>query len=149
LIFSQPKPPEISFVAQAADDNYYAKANQQETAMSDQPYPLWSAEPVPHLLASRDRATGEWIFPALPADSPLADGHETVAVTGTGVLYSFTVIHPAPKSGLAPYALGYVDFVGPVRIFGRLLGTARPVIGERYAQRHDAELGYVFEAVTA
>ncbi|MNT78452.1 hypothetical protein D3C72_2176930 [compost metagenome] len=64
------------------------------------------------------------------------------------MLYSFTVIHPAPKSGLAPYALGYVDFVGPVRIFGRLQGAARPVIGERYAQRHDAELGYVFEAVT-
>ncbi|MCO4888360.1 OB-fold domain-containing protein [Cupriavidus sp. WGtm5] len=117
--------------------------------MSDQPYPLWSAEPVPHLLASRERATGAWIFPALPADSPLAEGHEAVAIAGTGTLYSYTVIHPAPKTGQPPYALGYVDFVGPVRIFGRLLGAARPVIGARYAPRHDAELGYVFEAVPA
>lgn len=117
--------------------------------MSDQPYPLWSAAPAPHLLASRERATGAWIFPALPADSPLAPGHETAAITGTGTLYSYTVIHPAPKTGQPPYALGYVDFDGPVRIFGRLLGAAGPRIGARYAPRHDAELGYVFEAVTA
>ena len=112
--------------------------------MSD---PLWSTEPIPHLLASRERATGEWIFPALPDHSPLAAGHETVPITGTGTVYSFTVIHPAPKTGLAPYAVGYVDFTGPVRLFGRLVGSARPAIGDRFVPRRDAELGYVFEAV--
>ncbi|WP_439686262.1 DUF35 domain-containing protein [Cupriavidus oxalaticus] len=117
--------------------------------MSDQAYPLWSADPLPHLIASRHRASGEWIFPAVPADSPLAADHDPVAIRGSGVIYSFTVIHPAPKSGQPPYALGYVDFVGPVRIFGRLQGKARPVIGDRYEARPDAEFGYVFEAVTA
>ncbi len=112
--------------------------------MSD---PLWSTEPTPHLLASRERATGEWIFPALPDHSPLAAGHDTVAIAGTGVVYSFTVIHPAPKTGLAPYAVGYVDFTGPVRLFGRLTGNERPAIGDRYVPRRDDELGYVFEAV--
>ncbi|SPS00499.1 Zn-ribbon domain-containing OB-fold protein [Cupriavidus taiwanensis] len=117
--------------------------------MSDQACPLWSADPFPHLIASRHRATGAWIFPAVPADSPLAAEHDPVAIRGSGVVYSFTVIHPAPKTGQPPYALGYVDFVGPVRIFGRLQGKARPAIGDRYEARPDAEFGYVFEAVTA
>jgi uncharacterized OB-fold protein len=110
---------------------------------------LWRTDPEPALLASRNLDTGELVFPALSADSPLAPRHETVPLAGVGEVYSFTVIHPSPKSGEAPYALGYVDLPGPVRLFGRLQGTARPVIGERYTQRHDAELGYVFEAVTA
>ncbi|SOZ18060.1 conserved hypothetical protein [Cupriavidus taiwanensis] len=117
--------------------------------MSDQACPLWSADPLPHLIASRHRATGAWIFPAVPADSPLAAEHDPVPIRGSGVVYSFTVIHPAPKTGQPQYALGYVDFVGPVRIFGRLQGKARPAIGDRYEARPDAEFGYVFEAVTA
>ena len=116
--------------------------------MSTHPYPLWSQAAKPTLLASRDLETGEWIFPAVAENSPLASRHETVAIDGTGVVYSFTVIHPSAKSGLAPYALGYVDFAGPVRIFGRLNGEARPTIGRRYEARPDEQLGYVFEAVT-
>ena len=112
-------------------------------------YPLWSDDPQPALRASRDRYTDEWIFPAVPDASPLAGRHQAVSVTGAGVVYSFTVIHPSAKSGLAPYALGYVDFPGPVRIFGRLQGKDRPAIGDRYISRPDAEFGYVFEAVTA
>ena len=120
-----------------------------ETSVSAQAYPLWNSDPQPVLLASRDRGTDERVFPALPEASPLAASHETVPVTGVGVVYSFTVIHPAPKSGQPPYALGYVDFPGPVRIFGRLQGKGRPVIGERYTPRPDADFGYVFEAVAA
>ncbi|CAG9170501.1 hypothetical protein LMG23992_01614 [Cupriavidus laharis] len=117
--------------------------------MPDLPYPLWNPGPAPQLQASRDRATGEYVFPALPDASPLASRHDVVPVTGTGAVYSFTVIHPSPKSGLAPYALGYVDFPGPVRIFGRLQGTDRPAIGQRYSAQPDAEFGYVFLAVPA
>lgn len=117
--------------------------------MSARPYPLWSSDSPPVLLASCVRASGERVFPVVPDASPLADRHETVPVAGVGVVYSFTVIHPSPKSGQAPYALGYVDFPGPVRIFGRLQGKDRPAIGDRYAPRPDAEFGYVFEAVAA
>lgn len=113
------------------------------------PYPLWSPAPDPRLLASRDIETGEWVFPAVPANSPLAERHETVPIEGVGVVYSYTVIHPGAKSGLQPYSLGYVDFPGPVRVFGRLQGKARPTIGERYAAKADETLGYVFEAVNA
>jgi uncharacterized OB-fold protein len=117
--------------------------------VSPQPYPLWNSEAQPVLLASRDRGTDEWVFPAVPEASPLAARHATVPVTGIGEVYSFTVIHPSPKSGQPPYALGYVDFPGPVRIFGRLQGRAGPAIGDRYIPRPDAEFGYVFEAVAA
>lgn len=117
--------------------------------MPDLPYPLWSPGSEPQLLASRDRATGEYVFPAVPDASPLALHHDIVPVTGTGTVYSYTVIHPSPKSGLTPYALGYVDFPGPVRIFGRLQGTSRPTIGQRYTAQPDAEFGYVFQAVPA
>jgi uncharacterized OB-fold protein len=113
------------------------------------PYPLWSSTARPSLLASRDLETDEWVFPAVPDNSPLAQRHETVPVEGVGVLYSYTVIHHSPKSGLQPYALGYVDFPGPVRIFGRLQGRARPTIGEAYVANADEALGYVFEAVDA
>lgn len=115
--------------------------------MSTQPYLLWSSDSPPALLASRDQRTGEWIFPAVPDDSPLAARHASAPVTGVGLVYSFTVIHPAPKTGQPPYALGYVDFPGPVRIFGRLVGKERPTIGDRYVPQPDETYGYVFHAI--
>ena len=106
---------------------------------------LWSPGPQPSLLASRDLASGELVFPPIPANSPLAARHETTPIESIGVIYSHTVIYPNPKSGQAPYAVGYVDVPGPVRIFGRLEGARRPVIGERRRARIDAAYGYVFE----
>jgi len=118
--------------------------------MSVAPYPLWRSDREPTLLASRDtrdHAAGTLSFPALPDASPLAAHHTTVALAPVGEVYSFTVIHPGAKSGLQPYALGYVDLDGPVRIFGRLQGKARPAIGDRYRAVPDDQFGYVFQAV--
>ena len=117
--------------------------------MSVQAYPLWSYGSAPQLLASRDRETTELIFPALPPASPLAARHDTVPMAGVGVVYSYTVIHPSPKSGQPPFALGFVDFPGPVRLFGRLQGKDHPAIGDRYLPRPDEAFGYVFEAIPA
>ena len=106
--------------------------------------------PLPNPPCS-PRATApaaSWSFPRCRPPRRCADRHETVAVDAVGEVYSFTVIHPSAKSGEAPYALGYVDFPGPVRIFGRLQRQA--------AARHrralcravpDERFGYVFEAV--
>ena len=115
--------------------------------MPIEPSTLWSAETPPALLASRDLTSGELLFPALPDHSPLASRHATVPVQGVGTVYSFTIIHPAPKTGQPPYALGYVDFDGPVRLFGRLQGKDRPRIGDRYVPQPDATFGYVFHAL--
>lgn len=115
--------------------------------MPDAPYPLWSANPEPQLFASRSRDDDVLLFPALPADSPLAQAHATVPLATEGTVYSFTIIHPGAKTGLAPYALGYVDLPGPVRIFGRLQGKARPSIGDTYRAIPDSSYGYVFQAI--
>jgi uncharacterized OB-fold protein len=119
----------------------------QGDIVSELPYPLWSTTPEPTLLASRDRENGEYVFPVVPQDSPLAHRYETTAVAAIGQVYSFTIIHPSAKSGESPYALGFVDFPGPVRIFGRLNGKPRPAICDSYAARPDERFGYVFEAV--
>jgi uncharacterized OB-fold protein len=113
--------------------------------LSVAPTPLWSTGPEPSLLASRDFASGELVFPPVPGNSPLAARHETTPITNVGVVYSYSVIHPNPKSGQAPYAVGYVDLPGATRIFGRLDGASRPVIGEPRRARVDATYGYVFE----
>ena len=117
--------------------------------MTDRPQPLWNPAPEPALLASRDRRTGELVFPPVTPDSPLAGVHDTEPVADLGRVYSFTVIHPSPKSGEPPYALGYVDFPGPVRIFGRLQGSQRPRIGEGRRVQPDDRFGYVFVAADA
>lgn len=113
--------------------------------MSSTPQPLWSSDPEPTLLASRERASGELVFPPIPDASPIAVRHEVVQISRDGVVYSYSVIHPSPKSGQAPYALGFVDLPGPVRIFGRLEGDHRPAIGEGCRAKPDATYGYVFE----
>lgn len=117
--------------------------------MEPAPYPLWSNAEAPALLASRDRVTQELVFPALSADSPLIHRFDTVPLDSAGTLYSFTVMHPNPRSGLAPYALGYIDLPGPVRLFGRLLGAERPTIGDRFLARPDGDWGYVFAPLPA
>ncbi|MGO4329085.1 Zn-ribbon domain-containing OB-fold protein [Cupriavidus sp. 2TAF22] len=107
---------------------------------------LWSQSGA-SLLASRERATGELVFPAFAPAAVLAAGHDDVDVGLFGTLYSFTVIHPNPKSGQAPYAVGYVDMRDqPVRIFGRVNGALPPSIGALCRAEPDQALGYVFSA---
>lgn len=113
--------------------------------MSASPQPLWRSDPEPTLLASRERFSGELVFPPIVDASPLADRHDLVPISRDGVVYSYCVIHPSPKSGQAPYALGLVDLPGPVRVFGRLEGGMRPSIGAGCRARPDASYGYVFE----
>lgn len=84
------------------------------------------------LHASRDPKDGRLTFPPLPPALPVAKGAEDLALGAEAVLYSFTIVHPNPKSGLPPFALAYADFPEGVRVFGRLdMQAGRPVIGQR------------------
>ncbi|MBC5768191.1 Zn-ribbon domain-containing OB-fold protein [Ramlibacter albus] len=112
------------------------------------PSAILTADSPPQLLVSRHRATRELRFPPLAAQSPLAAEHETVAIAGRGHVYSFTVIHPNPKSGAAPFALGYVDLPGPVRLFGRIGGEGVGIGAACEVVAH-AEFGYAFQTVAA
>lgn len=106
---------------------------------------LWSEGAPARLLASCHRASGEIVFPPVSAHSPLADQYEGLLLEGEGILYSFTVIHPGAKSGQQPFALGYLDLLGPARLFGRVNGTRRPAIGDVCRVVPDATYGYAFE----
>ncbi|MGE7992218.1 Zn-ribbon domain-containing OB-fold protein [Pseudomonas sp. NPDC089554] len=106
---------------------------------------LWSEDTPARLLASCHRETGEVAFPPLPAHSPIAHQYEPYVLQSHGTLYSFTIIHPSPKSGLAPFALGYLDLPGPVRLFGRVNAKRRPAIGDTCQVVADATYGYAFE----
>jgi uncharacterized OB-fold protein len=72
------------------------------------------------LTASRRRVSGALVFPPVPDTSPAAPGYETVGLSASATLYSFTTIHPNPKTGKPPFTLVYADFPEGVRIFGRL-----------------------------
>lgn len=105
---------------------------------------IWSNNEPPRLLASRHCASGALRFPPYPTTSPLAALHETVEVDTQGVVYSYSVIHPNPKTGAPAYALGYVDLPGPLRVFGRFaLGTV-PAVGDSCEAILDEQLGYQF-----
>ncbi|WP_086023166.1 Zn-ribbon domain-containing OB-fold protein [Sinorhizobium fredii] len=83
------------------------------------------------LEASRDKESGKGVFPRIRASSPVADRYEPIMLSPEATIYSFTVIHPNPKSGLKPFALVYADFAEDVRVFGRLALAegGRPRIG--------------------
>lgn len=104
--------------------------------------------------ASREKATGKGVFPPLPSTSPSADRFDRITLSPEAVLYSFTVIHPNPKTGLAPFALVYADFPEDTRVFGRLVlaDGAHPVIGSRLrvvaaSEGEDANANFHFEVV--
>jgi uncharacterized protein len=72
------------------------------------------------LTASRRRSSGDLVFPRVPESSPAAPDFEPVELSASAKLYSFTTIHPNPKTGERPFALAYADFSEGVRVFGRL-----------------------------
>lgn len=83
------------------------------------------------IRCSRSKQSGKMVFPEIPAESPAAHLYEPVTVSNQAKLYSFTTIHPNPKSGLPPFSLAYADFADQVRVFGRLdlPPDAQPLIG--------------------
>ncbi len=109
---------------------------------------FWTSSSPQMLIASRDRKTGLTRFPPVRLQSPLAESTDRLTLTGSGTLYSFTVIHPNPKLGEKPFALGYVDMPGNVRIMGRIRGDSLS-IGMACRPVHDNEYGYSFEAAEA
>ena len=72
------------------------------------------------LVGSKDLKTGKCIFPCIPETSPSAPRYAAVELSRRGELYSFTVIHPNPKTGGKPFTLAYVDFPEGARAFGPL-----------------------------
>jgi uncharacterized OB-fold protein len=100
-----------------------------DTTATGRPY--WQTPDGKHLAACEERASRERFFPPIPQGSPLHARYESIMLGDEARIYSFTVIHPHPKSGKAPFALVYADFPEKVRVFGIYEGDGRPSIGER------------------
>jgi uncharacterized OB-fold protein len=84
---------------------------------------LFTVDP-PALLAGRCGACGTLRFPAAeicPACQSV--GSETVALSGTGTVFTFTVVHASPPGylGEAPYAYGIVELPEGLRVTATLL----------------------------
>jgi uncharacterized protein len=73
------------------------------------------------LQASRDIASGECVFPPVPASSSSAHRYETIDLSAAGTLYAFTILHARPDSGKAPVTVGYVDYPEKARVFGKII----------------------------
>ncbi|MDB6143629.1 MAG: lipid-transfer protein [Pseudomonas sp.] len=110
---------------------------------------LWAPTTPPSLLASRQRLSDEIFFPAVTAESPLSHQFEAHAQFTEGELYSYTIMHPSPKSGQPPFVLAYLNLPGPLRLFGRVRGSERPQIGQRCRVVADETFGFVFELMEA
>ena len=91
------------------------------------------------LEASRDKTSGLCVFPRIPATSPAAHRYVPISLSNRAVLYSFSIIHPNPKTGVAPFPVVYADFAEGARVFGRLRlrEGERPQIGMALAVEAD------------
>ena len=100
---------------------------------ASKPQPSWISRGSDgfHLVGSKDLKTGKCIFPRIPETSPSAPRYSAIEISRRGVVYSFTIIHPNPKTGEKPFALVYVDFPEGARAFGRLNQPPgeRPTVG--------------------
>lgn len=85
--------------------------------------PVWHVERdgSVRLYASQQTGTDKVYFPPLPEQSPLRDGFKTILLSPTGSLYSYTIIHPSPKTGRPSFVLAMVDFPEKVRVLGKLI----------------------------
>jgi uncharacterized OB-fold protein len=79
------------------------------------------AHGVPHLTGGRCRACNARSFPRAPVcTNCLSEDIEAYTVGNRGTLYSYSIVHQAPKGWAVPYALGYVDLPDDVRVLAHL-----------------------------
>ena len=104
------------------------------------------------LRASRNKADGRGVFPRVPDTSPAKPLYEDTTLTGVGVLYSYTVMHPSPKTGKPPFVIGLVDYDGHTRVLGRIACDPAAVkIGmsvKATASSSEGDPAYFFEPST-
>lgn len=87
---------------------------------------------VPHLLGGRCANCGALGFPRADVCTKcLSEKIETVRLAGEGKLYSYSVVHQAPKGWNVPYALGYVDLTDGVRVLAHLDAPASALAIDR------------------
>jgi len=75
----------------------------------------------PVLIGGCCGGCGARSFPrALVCTECMSEDIEPVALGTEGTLYSYSVVHQAPKGWRVPYVVGYVDLPDNVRVFAHL-----------------------------
>ena len=102
-----------------------------ETAQEQEDHPLLAGDALridaagaPCLVGSRCGDCGTTAFPPVPVCSECMS--ENVADTDlatAGTLYSWSVVHVAPRGWNVPYTAGYVDLADNVRVFAHIVGA--------------------------
>ncbi|MEP9349447.1 OB-fold domain-containing protein [Xanthobacter sp. KR7-225] len=88
---------------------------------------------APRLVGGQCRACGARSFPrAAVCTDCLALDVDPVELACEGKLYSYSVVHQAPKGWDVPYVLGYVDLPDGLRVLAHIDAPAGAVaIGQR------------------
>ncbi|MBI4292630.1 MAG: OB-fold domain-containing protein [Betaproteobacteria bacterium] len=82
---------------------------------------VYPREAPVQLQGSRCTDCGTTVFPASErCPGCVSDNVSRIPLDSEGTLYSFSVIHAAPKNFPVPYVVGYVDLPQGVRIFGQV-----------------------------
>lgn len=75
----------------------------------------------PQLTGGRCRGCGALSFPsAAVCTNCLSEDIGAINLGEEGSLYSYSIVHQAPKGWAVPYALGYVDLPGDVRVLAHI-----------------------------
>lgn len=79
------------------------------------------AKGAPHLIGGRCRKCQALSFPhAAVCTDCLSEDIETVHLAAEGTLYSYSIVHQAPKGWIVPYVLGYIDLADNVRVLAHI-----------------------------
>jgi uncharacterized protein len=106
----------------------------------------WSGLDRGEILLQRCAACGSTRFPPMPGCAACGAGEaEIVRARPSGTIYSWIVVHrsadPVVRDEL-PYSIAAVDLDDGVRIFARIDGGGRPVIGQRVTAAFHPQAGW-------
>jgi uncharacterized OB-fold protein len=74
-----------------------------------------------HLIGGRCAKCGALSFPcAVVCTECLSDEITETQLAAEGTLYSYSIVHQAPRGWSVPYALGYVDLPDNVRVLAHI-----------------------------
>lgn len=76
---------------------------------------------APRLIGGRCAKCGALSFPrAEVCTECMSEEIVKAELAGDGRVYSYSIVHQAPKGWAVPYALGYVDLVDKVRVLAHI-----------------------------
>jgi len=82
-----------------------------------------NADGTIRLVATECKECEQRVFPPTAVcPECMSENTKLIELSETGTLYSWSVVHAAPKNWTTPYIAGYVDMPEGVRIFAHMVG---------------------------